>query len=549
MELFGFSISKKGSEEVKDLRALAPPEHDDGALVVAPGGSFGVFLDLEGSAKTDADLISKYRTMYNQPECKRAVDKIINEAIVKQDDKPVCTINLDRLKVSDKVKDAIRKEFIKVTELLNINNEGYNIFLRWYVDGRINYQTIIDFNNPREGIQETRYLDPRKLRKVRTTKAKKNGRVVTLSDDREFYLYNDKGFDSKKVSSSSGVPGQMSGIKIDADNIVQVTSGLVNENNTMVLGYLHQAIRPLNMLRQLEDAMIINRVSRAAERRIWYVDVGNLPKAKAEEYLKQMMVKHKNKVIYDPGTGAVSDARKYQTLYEDIWMPTRGGDRGTRIDTLPGLSGGTALDDVNYMKEKLYDSLNVPRSRLDDSSNTFNLGHSSEISRDELEFQKFIDRLRTRFSQIFDQILSKQLILKGIITDEDWLEFQNKIDYDFARDNYYAELKDAEILQERLTLVSEVDNLQGKYFSKEWIWRNVLKMDDQAIAKMKAEMESEKEDDRDSDGAEPPMYPGQDQPSDDGSQGDFDTPTYQDYVSGDSPNPYPQANVIQVPQQ
>lgn len=427
--------------------------------------------------------------MYLTPECQGAVDKIVNEAIVQEEGKQVADIVLDGLEVTQRVKDAIRKEWRHITELLRINQEAYSIFLRWYVDGRLTYQKVIDAKDPRAGIQELRYIDPRKIRKVRTTKNRKVGNISVTEPGESFWVYNDRGF-GKSRQAAPGIPVQNQGLKISDDLIVQINSGLLDENNTTTLGWLHKAIKPLNMLRMLEDSTVIYRVSRAAERRLFYVDVGQLPKAKAEQYLKDMMIKHKNRLVYDATSGEVRDDRKYQTMYEDMWFPTRGGDKTTRVETLPAGQNLGELSDVNYFKSKLYEALNVPMSRMQQNSG-FNLGRSSEISRDELEFQKFVTRMRTRFSGLFLDILGTQCILKGILTEEDWEAFKDKIWFEFARDNYYAELKDAEILSERLELLAKVDDFDGKYFSRLWAQRNILKMNDEEISKMMAEIKQE----------------------------------------------------------
>lgn len=492
MELFGFSIKKKEEIQDKDLLSFAPTEQDDGALLVTPGGSSGIFVDMEGGARTEAELITKYRSMYLTPECQSAVDKIVNEAIVQEEGKQVAEIVLDGLQTGQRIKDAIKKEWRHVTDLLHLNQDAYTIFLRWYVDGRLTYQKVIDSKDPRAGIQELRYLDPRKVRKVRTQKPRKVGNIIVTEPAESFWIYNDRGFGRNMKMANPAMPVQNQGLKISDDLIIQINSGLLDENNQTILGWLHKAIKPLNMLRMLEDATVIYRVSRAAERRLFYVDVGQLPKAKAEQYLKDMMIKHKNRLVYDATSGEVRDDRKYQTMYEDMWFPTRGGDKTTRVETLPAGQNLGELSDVNYFKSKLFESLNLPLSRMQQGGGGFNLGRASEISRDELEFQKFVTRMRVRFSGLFLDILGTQLILKGVLTDEDWDTFKDKIWFEFARDNYTAELKDAEILTERLELLSKVDDFDGKYFSRLWAQRNILKMSDEEISKMAAEIDQEK---------------------------------------------------------
>lgn len=493
MKLFGFEIvrSPKNSEESKDLQSFVAPETDDGALVVASGGAYGMYADFEAGAKNDSELVTKYRQMYLQPECQMCVEKIVNEAIVKEDDKPIVELNLDALQQSERVKDAIRREWRTIIEMLEFNSEGYNLFTRWYVDSKLTYQIIIDSKDPKSGIQELRYIDPRKLRKVRTTKQRRVGNALLTDPGEEFYVFNPSGFKNSTPQMTTS-NWQNQGLKISSAAIVQITSGLMDPTNTSVLGFLHKAIKPLNQLRMMEDATVIYRISRSSEKRIFYIDVGNLPKQKAEQYLNDMATKHKNRVVYDSTTGDVRDDRKFMTMYEDMWFPTRGGDRGTKVETLPAGQSLGELADVEYFKGKLYDALNVPRSRLQDGGGAFNIGRSSEIQRDELEFQKFIDRLRTRFGKLFTEILGKQLILKGIITEDDWDEFRAKIGFDFARDNYAAELKDTEILNERLTLAGEMDAFEGKYFSRKFIQKTAFRMTQEEIDKNKAEIEAEK---------------------------------------------------------
>lgn len=484
LELFGFEIKRK--EEDKDIPSFTPVEVDDGALTVSAGGAYGTYLDLEGSAKTEAELVAKYREMSIQPECEAAIDEVVNESIVKDGNEEVVDINLDNLEVSDNIKKLITDEWNNISQLLNINNYGYEIFRRWYVDGRMYYHVMIDENNPRAGIQELRYIDPRKIRKIRAMKRERRGKAFVNITTDEFFMYNERGF---RGASATGMDNQ--GLRIAKDSIIQITSGLMDKDNKLVLGSLHKAIKPLNQLRMLEDATVIYRISRAPERRIFYIDVGNLPKMKAEQYVRDMMNRHKNRLVYDATTGEVRDDRKFMTMLEDYWLPRREGGRGTEISTLPSGENLGELSDVKYFQKKMYKSLNVPLSRLDSETSGFSLGRSAEITQDELKFQKYINRLRLRFSQLFLNALEKQLVLKAIITLEEWEQFKNKIHFNFSTDNYFSELKDAEILRERLTTLEQIKPFIGMFYSQEYVMKNILQLSDEDAKKMKAEIKSE----------------------------------------------------------
>lgn len=484
IELFGFSIQRK--EEDRDIPSFAVQEVDDGALTVSAGGAYGTYLDLEGSAKTEAEIVAKYREMSIQPECERAIDQLVNEAIIKDGNKEIVDISLDNLDISDNIKSLITAEFNTVSELLNINNYGFEIFRRWYIDGRLFYHVMIDENNPRAGVQELRYIDPRKIRKIRAIKRERRGRAFINVTTDEFYMYNERGF---RGASATGMDNQ--GLRIAKDSIIHVTSGLMDKDNKIVLGYMHKAIKPLNQLRILEDATIIYRISRAPERRIFYIDVGNLPKMKAEQYVKDMMTKHKNRLVYDATTGDIRDDRKFMTMLEDYWLPRREGGKGTEISTLPSGQNLGELSDVNYFEKKLFQSLNVPMSRMNPDQSGFNLGRAAEISQDELNFQKFIGRLHLRFSQLFLQVLEKQLILKAICTSEEWEIFKNKIQFNFNKDNYHSELKDAEVLRERLNTLQLIQPYIGLFYSTEWIFKNVLMMSDEDIKSMQSQMKKD----------------------------------------------------------
>ena len=487
LDLFGFSISRKGEEkEEQNVKSFVPVARDDGAMEVsAMGGAYGTVVDLEGSAKNEADLVSKYRVMMQQQECDSAVEDIVNEAIVIEDESAV-NIVLDNIDISKQLKNKIRQEFDNVLKVLDFNNSGYDIFKQWYVDGRLYYHIMIDEKSPRDGIKEVRKIDPRKIKKVRERKTETDQRTKVKVERgyNEYYLYNSKGISSTNSQAM---------IKISTDSICHITSGLVDPNNKMVLGYLQKAIKPLNQLRMLEDATVIYRLSRAPERRIFYIDVGNLPKMKAEQYLSDMMTKHKNKLIYDASTGEIKDDRKFMPMMEDFWLPRREGGRGTEITTLPGGQNLGEMDDVEYFKRKLYKSLNVPITRME-SDGQFNLGRASEVTRDELKFSKFINRLRTRFSQLFSNLLEIQLVLKGNLTRNDWRKIKNQIYYDFPHDNYFTELKQAEVLRERLSLANEIDEYVGKYYSLSWVRKNVLQMTEEEIRDMDKEIKKEESD-------------------------------------------------------
>lgn len=488
MDLFGFQITKK--KDQLDLVSFAPKETDDGAMVVTAGGSFGTYLDMEGSAKTEAELVVKYREMALQPECEKAIDEVTNEAIVKEGVDQIVELNLDDCKdLSEKIKKIIQDEFENVSRLLNFNNFGYEIFRRWYIDGRLYYHMMIDENDPERGIQELRYIDPRKIRKVRLLTRERKGQVFINRNTAEFYVYNEKGF---KSTGSTGMDNQ--GLRIAPDSILHCTSGLMDKDGKMVLSYLHKAIKPLNQLRILEDATVIYRISRAPERRVFYIDVGQMPKMKAEQHMRDMMVKHKNRLIYDASTGDVRDDRKFMTMIEDYWLPRREGQNGTEITTLPAGQNLGEMADVEYFEKKLYRSLNVPISRMHPDQAQFNLGRSSEINRDELSFQKFIDRLRLRFSALLLNALEKQLILKKIFSQSDWDEIKDLIHFEYARDNYFAELKDTEILMNRLGALQQIQPFIGTFYSQEWIKRNVLFQSDDDIDEIKKQMDQEAKD-------------------------------------------------------
>jgi hypothetical protein len=489
--LFGFTIARNKDEEVQDVQqSFTPPANEDGALTITSAAYYGTYVDLDGTAKNEVELISRYREMAMQPEIESAIDDIINEAICQDDDGQSIKIILDDLKQPEKIKTAIKDEFNTVLRLFNYKNMGQDIFRRYYVDGRLYYHIIVDRENPAQGVKELRYIDPRKLRKVREIKKQKDERTGAeiMKVINEYYLFNDK-----VTTGGSNNFGPV-GVRITVDSIVSVVSGLMDSRRAVVLSYLHKAIKPLNQLRMIEDATVIYRISRAPERRIFYIDVGNLPKLKAEQYLRDIMVKYKNKLVYDSATGEVRDDRKHLSMLEDFWLPRREGGKGTEITTLPGGQNLGELEDVKYFEKKLYKALCVPVSRLNPETSGFSLGRSNEITRDELKFAKFVDRLRSKFSELFDQAMRVQCVLKGICTNEEWNEFKEYIHYDFIKDNNFSELKEAELMTNRLQLLGSVDPYTGRYFSQAWIQRNVLRLTDDDIQIMEKEIEQEKKD-------------------------------------------------------
>jgi hypothetical protein len=488
--LFGFTISRQEDEKQQvTQQSFSPPSNDDGALTITSAAYYGTYVDLDGTAKNEVELISRYREMAMQPEIESAIDDIVNEAIVQDDDGKNIEIVLDDLKQPEKIKKAIKEEFGTVLRLLNYNNMGQDIFRRYYVDGKLLYHIIIDREQPDSGIKELRYVDPRKMRKIREVKKQKDERtgIDVMSTVNEYYIYNDKV--TTGTSSNYGPVGT----RVTTDSVISVVSGLMDSRRAVVLSYLHKAIKPLNQLRMIEDATVIYRISRAPERRIFYIDVGNLPKLKAEQYLRDIMVKYKNKLVYDANTGEVRDDRKFLSMMEDFWLPRREGGKGTEITTLPGGQNLGELEDVKYFEKKLYKSLNVPVSRLDPNSSGFSLGRVGEITRDELKFSKFVARMRNKFTDLFDQALRVQLVLKGICTAEEWAEFKEHVHYSFIKDNNFTELKEAELMQNRLQLLGAVDPYTGRYFSQAWIQRNVLRLNDDQIKVMQSEIEEERE--------------------------------------------------------
>jgi len=488
IELFGFSIGRVDKDE-KNKKSFALPEPEDGALEVGPtGGAYGTYVDLEGSAKSETELIKKYREMATYPECDQAIDDVINEAVVTNRQESPVSINLEKSNLSDIIKDSIKDEFAELIRLLDFRKVGYELFRKWYVDGRLYFHIIIDTKNPKRGILELRPIDPLKIKKVRQPIVVQGpqGAELDTSGFQEYYMFNERG-----ISQTAG--GQT--IQISEDSISYVHSGVLNPDRKIVLSHLHKAIKPLNQLRMLEDAVVIYRISRAPERRIFYIDVGNLPKIKAEQYLRDIMNKYKNKLVYDSNTGEVKDERKHMSMLEDYWLPRREGGRGTEITTLPGGENLGELADVDYFKTKLYKALNVPPSRLEQDSG-FILGRAEEITRDEVKFTRFIERLRSRFNILFNDLLEKQLLLKGVVSSQDWLMIKDQVIYEWQSDSHFAELQQATMMRERLgMLVNDMgyrDEVVGKYFSQEYINKKVLKLTQDEIDDMKAQIEKEK---------------------------------------------------------
>ena len=481
-ELFGFKFER--IKDTKGSEKFTAPSLDDGTVDVAGGGFYGQILDVEGRERTENDLIRRYRDISQQPECDSAIEDIVNEGIVSDERDQSVEIVLDRLAQPKRIKDKIKEEFDNVMRLLDFNVKGHDIFRRWYVDGRLFYHKVIDKNNPRRGIVDLRYIEPRKIRKVREMqKGTKSGSSVDIVKKiEEYYIYNDRGL----VVQS----GTSQGIKISADSITYCPSGLVDQNKGHVLSYLHKAIKPVNQLRMIEDALVIYRISRAPERRIFYIDVGNLPKIKAEQYLKDVMNRYRNKLVYDASTGEIRDDRNHMSMLEDFWLPRREGGRGTEITTLPGGSNLGEIDDITYFQRKLYRSLNVPISRME-AENSFSIGRSDNITRDELKFTKFVQRLRKKFTPLFTDMLKTQLVLKGVITLEDWDGMKEHIQYDFLQDGHFAELKKSEILENQLNSLQNIESYIGTFFSKKWVQRNVLNMTDYEIDDMQKEINQE----------------------------------------------------------
>jgi len=500
-KLFGFSI-EDNEKNPKGVVSPVPTQGEDGVDYYIQGGFSSQVVDIEGIYKTEHELIRKYREMALHPEVDNAIEDVVNEAIVSdQNDSPV-EIDLENLNASDGIKDIIRKEFKHIKDLLDFDTKSHEIFRNWYVDGKLYYNKVIDIQNPTAGLQELRYIDPLKMRYIRKEKKKDeradlfNSRSVHESQKvyfpeiEEYFLYTPKPQFPTNVAAPGG-GSAMRGVKIAKDSITYCTSGLVDRNKGTGLSYLHKAIKALNQLRMIEDSLVIYRLSRAPERRIFYIDVGNLPKVKAEQYLREVMMRYRNKLVYDSNSGEIRDDKKMMSMLEDFWLPRREGGRGTEISTLPGGQNLGELSDIEYFQKKLYRSLAVPESRIAGSGDGFNLGRSSEILRDELKFSKFVGRLRKRFSAMFLDMLKTQLLLKNVVTPQDWEVMSEHIQFDFLYDNHFAELKDKELLEGRLALLMQVEPYVGRYYSTEYVRRQVLRQRDQEIVEIDAQIEDE----------------------------------------------------------
>jgi len=504
-KLFGFSIEDGDNSLSPSSLSPVPPNNEDGSDFYLTSGFFGSYVDIEGVYRTEFDLIKRYREMALHPECDSAIEDIVNEAIVSDSNDSPVSIELSNLNASDGIKKKIREEFKYILELLDFDRKSHEIFRNWYVDGRLYYLKFIDMKKPQDGIQELRYIDPMRMKHVRQEKRTKgkngsdigdrlsyNGNLANnldtmYSEMEEYFIY----------SSTPNYPmGDLSGasknsLKIAKDSVTYCTSGLVDRNKGTVLSYLHKAIKALNQLRMIEDSLVIYRLSRAPERRIFYIDVGNLPKVKAEQYLKEVMSRYRNKLVYDANTGEIRDDRKFMSMLEDFWLPRREGGRGTEITTLPGGQNLGELSDIEYFQKKLYRSLNVPETRIAGGGEGFNMGRSSEILRDELKFSKFVGRLRKRFALMFNDMLRTQLLLKNIVSPEDWEKMEDHIQYDFLYDNHFSELKEAELLTNRLTLLTTAEPYIGKYYSTEYVRKKILRQTDSEIIEIDLQIDDE----------------------------------------------------------
>jgi len=489
ISIFGFTLGRDDKQPELKRQSFITPVAEDGASTVQAGGYYGTYVDIDASARNESELITRYREISNYPDCDNAIEEIVTDAIAAVDSEAPVQINLDDLKLSNSIKSSIRDEFDEILSLLDFKDKAHDIFRRWYVDGRVYYQKVIDQSRPKSGIQELRYIDPRKIRKVREVKKERleSTGIEVVKSIEEFFIYNEKG-----LNYTPGVAPQQSnsGIKIHPDAITFCPSGLLDLDRNIVMGYLHKAIKPVNQLKMMADSLVIYRLARAPERRIFYIDVGNLPKIKAEQYMKDIMARYRNKIVYDSATGEIKDDRKFMTMLEDFWLPRREGGRGTEIDTLPGGENLGQIADIEYFQNKVYQSLNVPVSRFQPQSG-FNFGRAAEISRDEMKFAKFVSRLRRKFNVLFDDLLETQLVLKGIITPEDWKQIKESINYEYAQDQYYEEIKNAENLRNRVDVLNQMTPYVGVYFSKNYIRKNILKLSDQEIEQIEQENEQD----------------------------------------------------------
>ena len=493
IKLFGFTLGQKDIVQVEkpDQASFTLPTEaiDDGAVTITQNAHYGTYVDLEGSARNEIELITRYREMSNHPECDMAIDEIVNEAITHTENGEVLKIVLDNLKQPETIKKKITEEFNNIQKMLNFSNLADDLFKRWYIDGRIYYHVVVNEKDPKKGIQELRYIDPRKIRKVREIQKERDPKTGAniIKSLAEYYVYNDRGTTTQTFTANA-----TQGLRIAPEAIINVNSGLMDAKNVFVISYLHKAIKALNQLRMIEDAVVIYRISRAPERRIFYIDVGNLPKGKAEQYIRSIMIQYRNKLVYDASTGEIRDERKHMSMLEDFWLPRREGGKGTEITTLPGGQNLGEMEDVKYFQKKLLNALNVPASRLDTNSGSMmGLGRTTEVTRDEVKFSKFVNRLRNKFAQVFDHALKIQLVLTGVCTTEEYEDFREEIYYDFIKDNNFTEMRDAELLRERVNTATMLDPFIGKYYSAAWVRKNVLQMTDEEITQMEKEIEEE----------------------------------------------------------
>lgn len=497
MDIFGFEIKRKKEKEQKG--AIVAPASDDGSTVMtsSASGYYGLTVDIEGVIKNENDLIRRYRQIAQYSDCDSAIEDIVNEAITANDDESPVDIVLDDVELSESIKNKIRDEFSSILKLYKFNEKGHDMFRSWYIDGRLYYHILLDPTNIKKGIVELRQIDPRKIRKIKNVKKEKNDKgVEVVKSVEEYYIYNDKGINENTSQ----------GVKLSVDSVVYAPSGLIDANTNMMLGHLHKAIKPVNQLKMIEDALVIYRVSRAPERRVFYVDVGNLPKMKAEQYVNDIMNKFRNKIVYDATTGEVRDDRKHLSMMEDFWMPRREGGKGTEITTLPGGQGLGQIEDIQYFQTKLYQALNVPISRLQPAQG-FSLGRANEVTRDEIKFNKFIERIRRKFTAIFSDTLKVQLVAKGIILLEEWEDIVQDVRFDFQEDNHFAELRDTEILMNRIQTLQQVEQYVGKYYSQEYVRRFILQQSEDEIKEIDAQIENEEPVEQDQDQEAPEQQP------------------------------------------
>jgi DNA-dependent RNA polymerase auxiliary subunit epsilon len=489
MEIFGYKITR--SSEPPTEKSFVAPTDDGGTDEIKAGGYYGTYLDLDGTASTEQELIRRYRDIAGMADVDTAIDDIVNDSISNLDDEDPIKINLDKVEMSAGIKKDIEKEFQEILRVLDFKLRAQDYFRRWYIDGRLFFHKVIDTANPKQGLTDVRYIDPRKIKKVREIIKEKDAKtnVDFIKRIDEYFLYNEKGVVHQKSASANDYSSSANALRITKDAICHVPSGLVDQDKNVGLSYLHKAIRPANQLRMMENALVIYRITRAPERRVFYVDVGNLPKIKAEQYLKGIMNQYRNKIVYDSNTGEIRDDKKFMSMLEDFWLPRREGGRGTQIETLPGGENLGQIQDVEYFQRKLYQSLNVPISRQQQQSG-LNFGRAAEINRDEWKFTKYIAKLRRRFSLIFDDLLKTQLILKGIITEADWDSIRDNIQYKYATDAYYTESKEQQILQSRIEILNGVSTYIGSLYSKEYVQKNILKLTEDEIAEIEASNEA-----------------------------------------------------------